>query len=98
MPKSIFSAILKLEHAFREHTFRQTIRMVEQVVNEKLSYQTRHKGAGTFHSVSQCKEGSVGFGTSDFHETFTKSSLALNMTRKLLLDPYLAIHGKIMST
>ena len=54
------------------------------------------KGAGTFHSASQSKEGSVGFGTSDFHETFTKSSLALNMTRKLLMDPYLAIHGMIM--
>ena len=37
------------------------------------------------------------FPTSDFHETFTKSSLALNMSRKLLLDPYLAIHGKVMA-
>ena len=37
------------------------------------------------------------FRASDFHETFTRSSLALNMSRKLLLDPYLAIHGKIMA-
>ena len=27
------------------------------------------------------------FRASDFHETFTRSSLALNMSRKLLLDP-----------
>ena len=32
----------------------------------------------------------------DSHETFIGSSLALNMSRKLL-DPYLAIHGKIMA-
>ena len=37
------------------------------------------------------------FPASDFLETFTRSSLALNMSRKLLLDPYLAIHGKIMA-
>ena len=37
------------------------------------------------------------FPASDFHETFTTSSLALNMCRKLLLDPYLAIHCKIMA-
>ena len=37
------------------------------------------------------------FRASDFHETFTRSSLALNMSRKLVLDPYLAIHGKIMA-
>ena len=35
--------------------------------------------------------------TSGFHETFTRSSLALNMSRKLVSDPYLAIHGKIMA-
>ena len=60
-----------------------------------------YKGAGTFHSASQSKEGSVGFGTSQhpifMKKTFTRSSLALNMSRKLLLDPYLAIHGKIMA-
>ena len=37
------------------------------------------------------------FRASDFHETFTRSSQALNMSRKLLLDPYLAIHGKVMA-
>ena len=37
------------------------------------------------------------FQASDFHETFTRSSLALNMSRKLVSDPYLAIHGKIMA-
>ena len=37
------------------------------------------------------------FRASDFHESFTRSSLALNMSRKLLLDPYLTIHGKIMA-
>ena len=42
------------------------------------------KGAGAFHSAGQSKEGSVGFGTSQ-HPIFTK--LALNMSRKLLLDP-----------
>ena len=36
-----FSAILKLEHGFREHTFRQTIPMVEQVVDVKHSCQTK---------------------------------------------------------
>ena len=52
-------------------------------------------------SLSWSKYGGVSwfwhFPTSDFHETFTRSSLALNMSRKLLLDPYLAIHGKIMA-
>ena len=37
------------------------------------------------------------FPASDFHETFTRSSLALNMSRKLLSHPLLAIHGKIMA-
>ena len=37
------------------------------------------------------------FRASDFHETFTRSSLALNMSGKLVSDPKLAIHGKIMA-
>ena len=38
-----FSAILKLEHGFRQHTFRQTIPMVEQLANIKHSNQTKQK-------------------------------------------------------
>ena len=34
------------------------------------------------------------FLASDFHETFTRSPLALNMSRKLVSDPKPAIHGK----
>ena len=48
------------------------------------------KGAGIFHSAGQ----SIGevtwfwhFRASNFHETFTRSSLALNMSRKLVSDP-----------
>ena len=37
------SAILKLEHGFREHTFRQTIPMVEQVLNVKHDDQTKQR-------------------------------------------------------
>ena len=57
------------------------------------------KGAGTFPSAGQSKKGNLVLAllASDFHETFTRSSLALNMSRKLLSDPYLAIHCKIMA-
>ena len=52
-------------------------------------------------SFSWSKQGGVSwfwhFPASDFHETFTKSSLALIMSKKLLSDPYLAIHSKLMA-
>ena len=38
---------------------------------ESLFWETEAKGAGTFHSASQSKEGSVGFGTSQ-HPIFMK--------------------------
>ena len=48
------------------------------------------KGAGTFHSAGQSKEGTtwfLHFQASNFHETFTRSSLALNISRKLRSNP-----------
>ena len=56
-----------------------------------------YKGAGFFHSASQGKEGFLHFRASDFHETFTRSSLALNSSRKLISGQKLAIHGKVMA-
>ena len=57
------------------------------------------KGAGAFHSASQSKgvDWFLHFRAFDFYETFTRSSLALNMSRKPVSGPYLAIHGKIMA-
>ena len=40
-------------------------------LQKKLAAAQRRKGAGTFHSASQSKEGSVGFGTSQ-HPIFMK--------------------------
>ena len=46
------------------------------------------KGAGIFHSAGQRRVTWFWhFRASDFHKTFTRSSLALNMSRKLLSDP-----------
>ena len=54
--------------------------------NKKTQFQR-----GWCLSLSWSKYGGVSwfwhFRASDFHETFTRSSLALNMSRKLLLDP-----------
>ena len=69
--------------------------------NTEVDLYDLDKGAGIFHSARQCIKGEVTwfwhFRASDFHETFTRSSLALNTRRKLISDPKLAIHGKIMA-
>ena len=51
------------------------------------------KGAGYFHTASQRKEGtpSIRF------MMLLPDHLALNTSKKLLWDPYLSIHGKILS-
>ena len=58
--------------------------------NTEVDLYDLDKGAGIFHSAGQ----SIGevtwfwhFRASHFHETFTRSSLALNMSRKFVSDP-----------
>ena len=59
--------------------------------NTEVDLYDLDKGAGIFHSAGQSIKGEVTwfwhFRASDFHETFTRSSLALNTSKKLLLDP-----------
>ena len=51
-------------------------------------FETQLKGLAPFTQLVKVRRGKLVLVLpSDFHETFTRSSLALNMSRKLLLDP-----------
>ena len=97
------NVLLSFAHKSTEEGIKGYLMNVMHLVkNSSLNLVTYlvNRQRGWLLSLSLSKKGVTCFWhflASDFHETFTRSSLALNMRRKLLSDPLLAVHGKIMA-